>query len=608
MSKMTKLKETASSVFHEFRDHWNVPAEGKHVPYKEYLSVFLGIGGDYSLGNVLGYIWFGAGCYLIMYYYNIPILAFTAIGAFFTLPGYFWAIFDMIVCDNLGFMPKKTERNMFAVYGVSTAIGLALVVFDFAKILPIPVELSDYIATIPGMTVRSVLKIFGAHFLTKGYFGIRNIVMRKVFLPKYGRFKFYFYPSFIPAVICILLICWLPLYDWYATDQAERIWILHLLFCVYGGFGFTGGATNIAHHISPNSHERMLVRCYPEKLGHIFKSILTILLPIVTAWTGGLTNINTYKYAIPFLVIINTIAMYAGLRNIKERIPQPPIEKKKYIPFWDGIHGVIKNKYRWINAISGMIDALGNGGIAAKSIVLIYTWRELGVVMVIVEQVIAFVGNPGSFLAPWIRKKFQYKTLVVFKRTVMAGQSAATIVACWLFKDNYFLCGLIMVIAWALNDMLISAVKLAEEDMAVRVSDYQMYLSGERLDSYGGVVNWFTAPFSALISLIIPLLFYRYGFTSDWDVLFDDDIRTKCVIVSVAFDLVGHILCCIPYLLFWDYTDEKHEMVIKTLEERAAAAEAELLEEQGVVLEAAAGAETVAVSVGADTDTESTTE
>ncbi len=591
MSKKLNVKATASNIFHEFRDHWNIPAEGKQVPYKEYLSIFLGIGGDYSLGNVLGYIWFGAGCYLIMYYYNIPILAFTAIGAFFTLPGYFWAIFDMIVCDNLGFMPKKTERTMFTVYGLSTAFGLALVVFDFAKILPIPVELSDYIATLPGMTVRSVLKIFGAHFLTKGYFGIRNIVMRKIFLPKYGRFKFYFYPSFIPAVICILLICWLPLYEWYANDQAERIWILHLLFCIYGGFGFTGGATNIAHHISTDSHERMLVRCYPEKLGHIFKSVLEILIPIVTALTGGLTNINTYKYAIPFLVIVNTVLMYTGLRNIKERIPQPPIEKKKYIPFWDGIHGVIKNKYRWINAISGMIDALGNGGLPGQTLILLCTWREQGVIMVIVKQIVAFGGNPGALLAPWIRKRFQYKSLVIFKRSVLACQSAITIIACSVFADDYFVGGLIMVIAWIITDALISAVKLAEEDMAVRVSDYQMYLSGERLDSFGGVVNWFTAPFSALISLIIPILFYRYGFTSDWDVLFVDDIRNKCAIVATAFDLVGHILCCLPYLFFWDYSDEKHEKVIKTLEERAAAAEAELIAE-----EAAARGEAVQVA------------
>ncbi|MBR6005657.1 MAG: hypothetical protein IK063_05475, partial [Clostridia bacterium] len=68
--------------------------------------------------------------------------------------------------------------------------------------------------------------------------------------------------------------------------------------------------------------------------------------------------------------------------------------------------------------------------------------------------------------------------------------------------------------------------------------------------------------------LIIPLIFYRIGFTSDYDILFVDSIRSRCMVVSIAFDLLGHILCCIPYILFWDYTDEKHRQVIAVLEER----------------------------------------
>lgn len=573
---MGKIKSVASNVFHEFKTYWNIPEEGKHVPYKEYLYVFLGIGGDYSLGSVLSYVWFGAGCYLIMNYYNIPLLVFSAIGAFFALQGYFWSILDMIVNDNLGFVPKKTERTFFSIYGFFVLLGLSFIVFDFSEIISWPYAVSGYVETIPGMTLRSVCKIFGIHWFTKGYFGIRNIVIRKKFLPKHGRYKFYFYPNVVPCIIMVLLICWLPIYKWYANDQAERIWILYLLFSLYGGYGFTGGMSNIAHTISPNPHERMLVRSYPEKLGHLFNSLWSALIPVITAYTGGITNINTYRYVIPPLLIANTLLMWIGLRKVKERIPQPPLEKKKYIPFWDGIGGVLKNKYRWINTVSGMIDALGNGGLAVKTIVLIYTWRELGIIYAIIDQLLRFMGNPGAFLAPWIRKRFQYKSLVVFKRLVFAAQSAGYIAACYFFRDNYMLCGIVMVLSLCIGDMLTSGLKLADDDMNVRISDYQMYLSGERLDSYSWVLGWFTGPVSSLISLIIPILFYRYGFTSDWDVLFVDAIRTKCMIVGVSFDLVGHLLCCLPYIFFWDYTDEKHAEVMRVLQERAdAAAETE---------------------------------
>ena len=548
------------------RKHWTEPPKGKYVPYKEYLSVFIGVGGDYALQRVLGFLSFGVGCWLVVFYYEIPVLTFSVIGAFFMIQGYFWSIINMIINDNLGFIPKKTERIFYTVYLFFTIIGILFLVFDFSEILVFPSFVTHYVESLAGLNMKSVLKIFAAHWLVTGYGGARNIFIRKRWLPKLGRFKLFAYPNVLPCMILMLLICWLPIYQ---KPLTERIWQLHLLFSLYGMFCYTGGAGSISSLISPNVHERMIVRCYPEKLSHLFNSLLTdTVFPLAAAYTGGLTNINTFKYIIPVMTVLCTVIMFKGLGNIQERIPQPPVEKKKYIPFWDGIDGVIKNKYRWISAISGMIDALGNGSLAIKDIVLIYTWREQGLIYVIVQNIIKFVGNPGAFLAPWIRKRFQYKTLVVFKRLVFAGQSAGYIIACTVFKNNYFMSGLVMLISICVGDMLASAIKLADSDMNVRINDYQMYLSGERLENYAGVVGWFTGPFSAIISLIIPVLFYHVGFTSDYDILFMDDIRAKCVVIGVAFDLVGHILCFIPYLLFWDYTDEKHEKVIRVLEER----------------------------------------
>ncbi len=574
-----KKKLDIKALLGEFKDHWNVPAEGKYVPYKEYISVFFSVGGDYALTRVLNYLGFGLGCYLVAFYYEIPILTFSVIGAFFMVQGYFWSILSMMINDNLGFLPKKTERIFYIIYFFFTALGLLFLIFDFSEILPWPAFLTKYVNSLPGLNMRSTLKIFAAHWLVTGYGGARNIFIRKKWLPKFGRYKLFAYPNVIPCVILVLLICWLPLYK---NPLTERVWQLNLLFALYGMFNYKGGASSISNTISPNPHERMLVRCYPEKLSHLLNSVIVFIMPIITAYTGGITNINTFKYVIPIMMMICTVVMFKGLGSIQERIPQPPIEKKKYIPFWDGINGVLKNKYRWINAISGMIDALGNGGLAVKTIVLIYTWRELGIVFSLIEMLVSFVGNPGAFLAPWIRKRFQYKSLMIFKRLVFAGQSAGYIAACYFFKDNYALCGAIMVVSLCIGDMLASGLKLAEEDMNVRINDYQMYLSGERLESYSGIIGWFTGPISALISLIIPILFYRYGFTSDWDVLFVDDIRTKCMIVGVAFDLVGHLLCCLPYLFFWDYTDEKHAEVIKTLQERELAATEEMEKEKAM--------------------------
>ena len=563
---MAKTKLDIKKLFNEFKDHWNIPAKGKFVPYKEYLSVFIGVGGDYALQRVLNYLSFGTGCWLVVFYYEIPLLTFSVIGTFFMVQGYFWAILNMIINDNLGFLPKKTERILNTIYLSFTALGLLFLIFDFSKIITWPLWLTDFVNDLPGLNMRATLKIFGAHWLVCGWGGFRNIFIRKRWLKKLGRYKLFAYPNVIPAMILFLLICWLPIYQ---LPLVERVWQLYLLFTLYYMYCFTNGATAITGQISPNPHERMLVRCYPEKLSHLLNAILVdTVLPVIAAYTGGLTNRNTFRYIIPTMALFCTVIMFKGMGSIQERIPQPPVEKKKYIPFWDGIDGVMKNKYLWINAISGMIDALGNGSLAIKDVILIYTWREQGLVFVLIQHLIKFVGNPGAFLAPWIRKRFSYKAMIVTKRLVLAGQSAGYIIAFTVFKHDYFISGLIMLIVLCIGDMINSAIKLAEEDMNVRIGDYQMYLSGERLENFAGVVSWLTNPVSSIISLIIPFLFYRVGFSADYDILFVDDIRAMCMCIGQAFDLVGHILCFIPYVLFWDYTDEKHEKVIKVLARR----------------------------------------
>ena len=111
-------------------------------------------------------------------------------------------------------------------------------------------------------------------------------------------------------------------------------------------------------------------------------------------------------------------------------------------------------------------------------------------------------------------------------------------------------------------------------EMGVRINDYQMYLSGERLENYSGVFGWFTGPVTSLVSLIIPLMLLKFGFNSNWDVLYIDESRVRIIAIPLIIDIIGYILMTIPYI-FWDYDTNMHRKVIKVLERRAA-----LLEEE----------------------------
>ena len=62
------------------------------------------------------------------------------------------------------------------------------------------------------------------------------------------------------------------------------------------------------------------------------------------------------------------------------------------------------------------------------------------------------------------------------------------------------------------------------------------------------------------------------------------------MIIGLAFDMAGYLLMSLPYLFFWDYSDEKHTEIMQILRQRAeeaAAEDAEIL---------SAGGDAVAVS------------
>ena len=555
------------ALFANIKEHWNTPAPGRYVPFKEYVSIFGAVGGDYSLAYLRGLLSFGTGCYLVAFYYQIPLLTFSAIGTFFIAFNYLWSILNMGVDANLGFLPKKVERKYFAVYLSFAILGLLILIFDFSALLP--EEARRFLDTSwPALNAYSIFKIFGTYFVCNGWGGFRGIVIRRLLLKKLGRYKLFAYANIVQGMAVTLLICWLPLYE---EPMTERVWKLYLLFSLYGMFNFQGFTQAVANNISPNQEERMLVRAYPGKLSHLMQNIVNFILPTLAGalFVEGIRDRDMFRYLLPVFFILSAVIMFLSLRHLKERIPAPPVEKKEYFSFWTCIGGIFKNKYLWINTAVGLLDSLGNGMLPMKTILMIYTWRETGLFFSVAEIVLKFAGTPGQLLSPFIRRRFQYKTLVVFKFLVNALRSGAYIFAFMFLGKSHLLCGVVLFIAYFIGDMLQSAVNVAQEDMGIRISDYQMYLSGERFEAYQGVIGWFTGPISSLVSLIIPLMFVGIGLTSDWDVLYMDDVRVKCMVIGIAFDLVGYLLMTIPYIFFWDFTDEKHNEIMRVLQERA---------------------------------------
>ena len=564
---MSEKDSKVKGLFTEIKTHWNKPAKGKYVPYKEYLDILFGVGANYAGSKTLEYISFAAGCYLMMYHYKLPYLTYAIIGLINMPLNYVWTLIGWIINDNLGFLPKKTERKFNLLYLFLAVAGLFLIFFDFTPYLPETNKLVAYLNGLEGISAASAIKIFGTHILWNGWAGARNIFWRKKLIPKFGRYKYSLYCDFLPKTIMVWLIGWLPFYST-ITDVTTRVWVANLLFSIYNLFGFGNNLETCTQNISPNVRERIFVRSYPIKLSHIFQSIMAIILPaIIDMCPNDWADIAVFKWIIPitFTVFSLTTMIFAG--RIKERIPQPPIEKKVNINFWDGMFGVLRNKYKWIQTIVGLLDSLGNGMLAFTTILYLYTFRLTGLTYSLIVALISFAGTPPDLFTPYFIKRFSYKQIMIFFQLSRAV-CYSLIVCCYLFcGENLVLCGTLSCIVLFITEMFQTVPKSVNYDMGVRINDYQMYLSGERLESFSGVFGWFTGPITSFVGLIIPLLLLKFGFNTNWDVLFIDASRIKIIVVPLIIDIIGYLLMTIPFF-FWDYDDDKQSKVMEVLRKR----------------------------------------
>ena len=82
-----------------------------------------------------------------------------------------------------------------------------------------------------------------------------------------------------------------------------------------------------------------------------------------------------------------------------------------------------------------------------------------------------------------------------------------------------------------------------------------------------GIFTWFTTPISTMLGLVAPALLKIFGFTSDWDVLFDSAVFSKVMYTYVILGCVGLVLCTIPFI-WYDLTREMHDKCVREIEER----------------------------------------
>lgn len=533
---------------------WSTPAPGEKTNLKEFLSYCVGTLGICGFTFVCSeMVAFTAGyfCGSIM---EIKLMDFTII-TFIALVVKYATLYiesiNMTIFENLGHLTSSKAKKAAAAYIICTVIGIA---FYFVPSAPF----DSIIKGLPGI-IGNTLTVMGAG-------GLVNWYLRGKLCKKYGRYKPFMMIYGIPVTLITIAITFVPT----TLDYTVKLVLLHFLFTLRGRFTsiYCDNPTAIVALITPNMVERQ--KYY--SIGGIFtgnlRSIFRIIFPILIVSTGGYLAVESYRVFIP---ILSVISLLIGLTfvKVKERVAVNQIETPK-IDFKKSAKSLFENKYFWIINLANTFalwNALADGVI---NYIFIYQLRMEWIVGVI--SIINVTSAVGNILTPWLIKRFEKRTCILIMRSVWIVMIALYPVA--LKLQSVIMLMVIIFIRSAIS----AACNGITANMGADVLDYHQWKTGERADNMQSIFAWFTTPVATVLGLVSPWLLGKFGYTSDWDVLFDASIFSNIMYVYVFLTIGGLVISTIPYL-FYNFTKAQHDKCVEEIRLRESGEEPVLMQE-----------------------------
>lgn len=542
--KVKNLIGKCKSAVVDFKAHWLTPKEGDYVPNKEVVLLALGSSGSSGLSNALNYISFSAGCFLVGSIYGISFTDIYICGILGMLFSYIFSPIGMVIQDNLGNPPKRTMRLINIVCIACSALAVACFF--------IPQQYTERI-------IPALPQLLGCFLINNIFSTYYSLIVYKKMSPRFGKFRPWVIVNCLPMIACLLLMSFLPFSEW---NYATRLWSLQLVFLFYGTFsGFNGQKDNIANLMTPNSTERTRFMTIEQFVSAAIGGLIMVLLPFLTVLTGGMTGINTYRYIIPACVLLFSPLVMIQAFGLKERVILEK-EHKTNVNMTNGFKQVLKNKYLWITNISGLLGNVSAGIITVLTVMVVYSMRQ-DYILGILTAVSGVFATPGLLLVPFLTKKFGKRKTMIWSRMLQFIAYGVQFIGLILMNNVWVLfIGLNLIhffniVTWMTNKL-----------MTPDIWDYQQYISGERLEGCSGVFGLITNPLSKVLALIIPAIYTAVGFTSDWTVLYFEDVRNKVFLYTIIMSVAAHLLTTIPFF-FYDLSEKKHDDIIKELQRRA---------------------------------------
>ena len=535
-----KIKQAPGYV----KEHWNSPNEGEYLSLSEMAAYTFGQSGLYIFMTFAGIMTFAA-TYFTGSIMGISNLDFTIIGIMSTVVNYILIIFNpvgVLIYENHGRLSPKMKIFAHVAYMSEIVVGICCYF--------IPSQGFEFI-------IKGFPQLIGNMLLVSGVTNYLTWVIRRAFSAKHGRLKPFLVICGIPSALIMSIIPYLPLLD---MSYTKRLTVLHFAFTLMNYFyGNLSNIAGIVAFITPNSQERQRLYSIVPIITGLFPSIINMFLPMLISVTGGYLNIKTYRVFVPIFSFTGVLVALSIIK-CKERVIEPPIEKRKKVTFFQGAKNVLKNKYFWIINVSNTLGLyqwhIGN---------LLAWWFIYSLRMEwfsgVAANIVVVGMTVGNLLCPILTGKFE-------KRDILLLSRALTILMCFgivlaVKTGNIY----IFLISLTLKNTIQPVVDGVSSGLGADVQVYHQWKYGERADSMSGVFSWFLNPVNMAISYIVPYLLKLVGFTSDWDVLYDSTILTRVFSIYTWASIISLVLVTVP-LIFYDLTKEKYETCVSELKQR----------------------------------------
>lgn len=360
-----------------------------------------------------------------------------------------------------------------------------------------------------------------------------------------------------PCAILMSLMAFLP-QTWTKQQILICVGVLYTIMNFIYQF-YLGMYTQLVQLMTPNTNERAKIISISSIVYSLAPTITNAIFPIIaTGFAMKQLDQNFYKVIFPVFSFLGCFLGFFAYFGTKERIIVPRRQVQR-VKFKDGFIKICKNRYFWINNVSTWFVFARAAVTGSMAWAYIYMLQN-EVIQSVATLVIGTASLVGMVMGPFIIKKIGKRNTVLMTDVAFA----AAMVPLIFFNNNFYIFALLCYVAnWGNAVQIITTPAMSADAL-----DYQQWKTGDRLEGFSqnfAIINSLVAMGT---NYIIPFINEYFGLINDYDVLYDESIRSPMFSALAALAVAGALLHAAPYL-FWKMTEKDQANMIEDLKRRA---------------------------------------